>query len=132
MLVPGRGFENSRLSDTEVRGDRMLRTKDARHSRDAQPFAPRRGFHKGITVDTIAHGSFGTVKLVYWTGTGYASVKDADDEDVTIEAGWYLGNTDSDVPGNTAVIVQFFDDLTWEIQNGWCEERDWELEDEEE
>lgn len=131
MLTPGRGWDNSRLSDAEVRGDRLARVKDARHSRDAQPFSRRHGFHRGITVDEIAHGSFGTVKLVYWNGTGYTAAKDADDADVTVEAGWYLGNADSPVPANTAVKVQHYDDNTWEIDNGWCAERDWELEEEE-
>lgn len=131
-LTPGRGFDNSRLADTEARADRLQPNLSPRHSRDAQPPPRRNGRHRGITVDEIAHGSFGTVKLVYWNGTGYTVAKDADVEDITIEAGWYLGNTTDPIPADTAVTVQFYYDNTWEIDNGWCAARDWDLQEEEE
>lgn len=119
MLTPGRGYDNSRLADTEVRGNRLLRVKDARHSRDAAPFILRRGKHRGITQTAVTRNTAGTVRLFYWNGTRWAWT------DVTVYARAALLNTADTIAASTAVYVELFADGQWEATNANCDVADW-------
>ncbi len=130
MLVPGRGYENSRLADAEIRGDRMLRTKEARASQEPKAFRPRRGEFLGITSTSVTRAG-GTVQLIFKSGNKYRYCRDADNEIQTVQASACMLNTADSIESDTVVEVKFFGDNHWEIVNAWCEARDWKLEDEE-
>jgi hypothetical protein len=92
----------------------------------------RRGVRqwRGITLDAITHGTFGTVKLVKWNGTDdYESIT-GDSADITVEAGGYLLNDGETIEVDTAVILSMMDDGTFEVANSNCAVRDWDLADE--
>lgn len=87
---------------------------------------------RGIAVDSISHGTDGTVNLVKRTDTGYAYMRDKDDAHISVEAGFYSGNTGETIEPETAVYVDQFADGYYEVTGGNCTVRDWELEDEDE
>lgn len=133
MLIPGRGFTNSRLSDTEQRGERTLRIKDARHSRDAAARQPRQGRFFGITAGAVGRTTTGNVQLCFFNiaTSKYRYARDADNAIATVAARCFKLNTDETIPADTAVDVEFFPDMAWQVTNAYCSVRDWELEDEE-
>ena len=130
MLTPGRGYSNSRLASLEEAVARLTARLPLPSGREAAGRHRRAGIHRGITVDAISHGAFGTVKLVYWDGTAYRSAKDGSGNDITVEAGGYSLNDTETIEADTAVWVHHLDDNTWEVFSGNCAVRDWTLADE--
>jgi len=125
-MKPGFGYTSSRVRDTE-RTLADTGRNPPHQGRFGNPRFRESGIHRGITVDTISQGAAGTVKLVYHNGHGFKAARDTSNALVTVEAYCYLLNADDTIPANTAVILQHFDDNTWEIISAHCDVRDWEL-----
>lgn len=118
MLVPGRGYDNSRLADTEMRGERTLRVK-AEKRREPTWKLLRQGEHRAVCTQSIAHGSTGRARLFYFNGERYVWTS----KYVTCRCFWL--NSDESIAVDFVGMVKFFADNVWEWTLTQCEEADW-------
>lgn len=127
-MKPGSGYTSSRVRGVERQAEASDRNPPWQ-GRPARPLAPRNGHHRAIAVDQITQGAAGTVKLIYWTGTGWKVATDpADDSVIEVEATACWLNTGETIEIDTVVIIQHMDDGMFEIITAACDVFDWTLE----